>query len=124
MQRWSFLVVLPRLSSSNPNFSKPRSKNSNFGFLELQNQEQQMSPCLNSCMRSRLTYQLLERWKFTIANTCIHLTKKQILGSWRWGLTIHPGKNVWLTCHVAGTSWQILCCTQSEIRGNQASRIL
>jgi hypothetical protein len=74
MQQQPFFVVRPQLSSSNPNFSKPRNGTTNTDFW------------------SRLTHQLLGRMKSTIPEFQIFLRKKkQILRSWGWGLTMHAG---------------------------------
>ncbi len=58
MRQWAFLVVRPKLSSSNPNFSKPRNRTA------------------NSNLWSRLTHHLLERLKSTIPNLQIYLPKR------------------------------------------------
>jgi hypothetical protein len=49
------------------------------------------NPRLSSCVRNRLTHQLLGRLKSTISNLWIYLQKRQILRSWDLGLTIHAG---------------------------------
>jgi hypothetical protein len=53
------LIVRPKLSSPNPNFSKPRTRTENSDFL------------------SRLTHQLLGGLKSTISNLQIYLPKKR-----------------------------------------------
>ncbi len=65
--------------------------NSEFGFLKKRYQESQMSPCFSSCIRSRLTHQLLGLLKSAIPNLWIYLPKRRILRSCGWGLTIHVG---------------------------------
>jgi hypothetical protein len=57
MRQYAFLVVRPQLSSSNPNFSKPRTRTANSDFW------------------SRLTHQLLVRLKFTVTNLQFYLPK-------------------------------------------------
>jgi hypothetical protein len=57
MRQWALLVVRPQLSSSNRNFSKPRTRTANS----------------NIC--SWLTHQLLGRLKSTIPNLQIYLSK-------------------------------------------------
>jgi hypothetical protein len=56
------------LSSSNPNFSKPRNRTANSGFL------------------SRLTDELLGKMKSTIPNLQIYLPKKANSGRLGWGI--------------------------------------
>jgi hypothetical protein len=69
MREQAFLVVRPRLSSPNPNFSKPRSTTE------------------NSYFSSRLTHQLLGRLKSTIPSLQMYLPKNA--NSAKLGLGIH-----------------------------------
>ncbi len=55
-----------------------------------------MSPCLSSCIKSRLTHTLLGRLKTTIPNLWNYLQQKRILKSWGWGLTVHAGELSWV----------------------------
>jgi integral membrane sensor domain MASE1 len=72
------LVVHPRLSSSNPNFSKLRNRTADSDFL------------------SRLTHQLLGRLKSTVANLQIYLPRKA--NSEKLGLGIdNPHRIVFLS---------------------------
>ncbi len=66
MRQEAFLIVRPQLSSSNPNFSKPRNWTANSDFW------------------SRLTHQLLGRLKSTIPNLQIYLPKNG--GFWEVGV--------------------------------------
>ncbi len=50
-----------------------------------------MPSCLSSCIRSRLTHQLLGRSKSTIRDLRILLPERRILRSWGWESTIHAG---------------------------------
>ncbi len=79
MHRQAFLVVRPRLSSPNPNISKPISRTANSDFWNW------------------LTHKLLGRLKSTIPNLQIYLPKK--VNSEKLGLGVdNPCKIVFWVC--------------------------